>query len=351
MKIDRLIIKNEGMRYDTTKEKSAENLRQALALMNKHTAALHPITFAVWYEYVSGCNQSLNKDLEELIRDGSKLSEEATRNLYDRHIAELNETTAKRIQEELQKIVEQVKKSADLTGQNASKYGQGLEILGRELAQSEPNSALTKYVDVAIQETTEIKGALQTFGETLSVTRSELDQLRDELARVKAEVLIDGLTSLTNRRGFDKYIDELALSSSVTGIPFGMILIDIDHFKKLNDNYGHVFGDRVLRALGQIMKSSVKGRDIVARYGGEEFAVLLPETNLAGAQSLAEQLRSHIERARIRKMSTEETIDAITISAGVAEYRTREDISDFIQRTDKALYTAKAAGRNQVISA
>jgi diguanylate cyclase len=337
------------MKYDTTKEKCAENLRLALAQMNKHLAGLHPITFSVWYEYVSGGNQSLNRDLDVLIKDGSKLTDEATRTLYDKHVAEMNEVTAQRIQAELHKILNQVSKSAEVTGQSASKYENGLGNLQVELAGTQSNAALSKYVDVAIKETNEIKGALNEFGESLTVTRTELDQLRDELAKVKAEVLIDGLTNLTNRRGFDKQIDELMRTSEETGAIFSLVIIDIDHFKKLNDNYGHVFGDRVLRALGQIMKNGVKGRDMVARYGGEEFAVLLPETGLMGAQILADQIRSHIERARIRKMSTEETIDAITISAGVAEYKIGEDVSEFVQRADKALYAAKGAGRNQVM--
>jgi diguanylate cyclase len=125
-------------------------------------------------------------------------------------------------------------------------------------------------------------------------------------------------------------------------------MIDIDHFKVLNDSFGHVFGDRVIRSVGELLKATVKGQDVVARYGGEEFALLLPETPLPGAQVVAERLRDAVARSRIRRLNSEETIGSITISAGVASYRPGESVATFIDRADAALYNSKTQGRNRV---
>ena len=127
-----------------------------------------------------------------------------------------------------------------------------------------------------------------------------------------------------------------------------MVLIDLDHFKQINDRYGHVFGDTVLKAVAQAIRSCVKGRDLVARYGGEEFVVLLPGTDVAGACALAEQVRTTISGARIRRGSTNEMVGAITVSLGVATRRPAEGMQSLVERADQALYRSKTGGRNQV---
>jgi diguanylate cyclase len=124
-------------------------------------------------------------------------------------------------------------------------------------------------------------------------------------------------------------------------------MCDIDHFKKINDNYGHLFGDKVIRAVAQVLTDNVKGRDTAARYGGEEFIVLLPNTPLEGARALAEKIRSTIEGGRIKKGGGEETAK-VTISLGVSRYAPGESSASFIERADKALYVSKQSGRNQV---
>lgn len=109
-----------------------------------------------------------------------------------------------------------------------------------------------------------------------------------------------------------------------------------------------MFGDRVIRTIGELLKATVKGQDVVARYGGEEFALLLPETPLAGAKVVAERLREAVAQSRIRRLNSEETVGCITISAGLANYYSGEAVATFIDRADAALYASKAQGRNRV---
>jgi diguanylate cyclase len=125
-------------------------------------------------------------------------------------------------------------------------------------------------------------------------------------------------------------------------------MADIDHFKRVNDSYGHLIGDKVLHAVGRALQANVKGKDTASRFGGEEFAVLLPQTPLEGAARLAETLRATIASGRVKSVGSGETVGNITISIGVACYRAGEPAAEFIARADRALYAAKTRGRNRV---
>ncbi len=127
-----------------------------------------------------------------------------------------------------------------------------------------------------------------------------------------------------------------------------LFICDIDHFKKFNDNYGHQVGDQVLRLVGGILRSTLKGQDIPCRYGGEEFAMILPHTRLKDAAKVADAIRLAVERKRIVRKSTGEAISRVTMSFGVAEFTLGEPGSDLIERADRALYKAKGTGRNRV---
>jgi diguanylate cyclase len=122
--------------------------------------------------------------------------------------------------------------------------------------------------------------------------------------RVREEAQIDGLTGLLNRRAFDDRINALLSDVRDSGVGPCLVMMDIDHFKMLNDSYGHVFGDRVIRTIGELLKATVKGQDVVARYGGEEFALLLPETPVTGATVVAERLREAVARSRILRAAS-----------------------------------------------
>ena len=151
----------------------------------------------------------------------------------------------------------------------------------------------------------------------------------------------DALTSVFNRGRLSDFLDHELARCGREAIPFSLILLDIDNFKRINDTYGHRSGDEVLRGLTRRLEANLRQSDLLGRWGGEEFLILLPNTDQAGAQTTAEKLRAVIETADLG------VPDQITISLGVATYGRGDDASTLVDRADQAVYRAKAAGRNR----
>lgn len=169
----------------------------------------------------------------------------------------------------------------------------------------------------------------------------EMRRLVSELEMISTT---DGLTGLRNRRAFDEKLLDEHQRNARTQHPFSLLLIDVDHFKSYNDNFGHQAGDDALGEVARIMQYTVRNYDMAARYGGEEFAVILPNTEKKGAMELAERLRRAIERAEWQNRK-------ITVSIGVATIGFDQSIPLLIEKADRALYTAKERGRNRVVDA
>ena len=168
------------------------------------------------------------------------------------------------------------------------------------------------------------------------------------LEKLQKLAITDGLTRLYNSRHFYNQLELEADRSNRYSHPLAMLLLDIDLFKIYNDTYGHLEGDKVLQRIGRIIKSCLRKMDTAYRYGGEEFTILLPETNAEEAISAAERVRSGIE---VEKFSIESEHEVtVTISIGVTEYCKNEDLSEFVQRADRAMYLSKRNGRNRVSS-
>lgn len=198
-----------------------------------------------------------------------------------------------------------------------------------------------KWVVVSAQtllENNEVKGI---FWQVEDITREE-NALR-ELQRVSS---LDPLTGTLNRRAFMQLWRRERGRALRNKTPLSLIIIDLDHFKQINDRYGHHFGDEVLRHTAKIMQHHTRDTDMLARFGGEEFVLLLPDTDLQAALEVAEKLRTILEQYTI-KPDTQQSI-TITFSAGLAQWQPEESFDGLYKKADTALYRAKQAGRNRV---
>jgi diguanylate cyclase (GGDEF)-like protein len=166
--------------------------------------------------------------------------------------------------------------------------------------------------------------------------------LMEESRRMAA---IDALTGIANRRAFVQQGEVEVNRSRRYQLPLSVLLMDVDHFKQINDKFGHAVGDRVLAAMGAILKANLRMPDIPARWGGEEFVVALPSTSLSGAETVAERLRAAVEESNIQHDGAKVPT---TISIGVAELSAEDTLEAVVERADHAMYEAKSSGRNRV---
>jgi two-component system cell cycle response regulator len=176
------------------------------------------------------------------------------------------------------------------------------------------------------------------------------DFLRNNLDQSLEAAVTDQLTGLHNRRYMTGQLQALVARSAKGGEPVATLLVDIDHFKKINDSFGHDIGDEVLREFAVRLASNVRAIDLPCRHGGEEFVVVMPDTGLDAAKRVAERIRLHVAGAPFRVSGGSEQL-TVTISIGVAVTNGGEDTpATLLKRADEALYEAKASGRNKVIA-
>lgn len=166
------------------------------------------------------------------------------------------------------------------------------------------------------------------------------------MEKLQRLAITDGLTKLHNSRSFYSQLEVEVDRFNRYKHPLSLLLLDIDHFKQYNDNFGHLEGDKVLVKISQMIKSCLRKLDTAYRYGGEEFTVILPETSCEEAELVAERIRTTIQSEKFKPRNAKEL--SITISIGTTQYDAQEQLSTFIQRADKAMYLSKQNGRNQV---
>lgn len=309
-----------------------------------------PRNYEIWYVYATGYNAPLNKIINETLARNGKLTEADLEQIYDTYLSHIKTTdridkVGARVIGEIDDVVDVLSEALGMT----SSYDASLSGAAKELSLAKKADQLQSIIASLLRSTSDMRESNKTLEDRLILAKSEISNLQQSLEAIRAESLTDPLTGLGNRKYFDRMIGMAVQSALASGEPLSLLLFDIDHFKSFNDSYGHLTGDQVLRLVGLSLKQTIKGQDITARYGGEEFAVVLPNTALRQALTVADHIRRAVMAKELKKKSTGEILGRVTISVGVSMLKQGDDTETLIDRADACLYAAKRNGRNRVI--
>jgi diguanylate cyclase len=326
---------------------ASQNLKLTIKLLAKHNIPVSPTYYQVGYDIVSERNNELKEALDRLLESqDQQISEQNFLTLFQQFLAP-DDKAVKAQRQQLQQMIDTLQSGFSHSKGEMSEYLESLNSFSDVLSEVSEPDEIGIEVQKVRQNTQKMEQSQRQLGSNMAEMLEEIDSLRLELDRAREESLTDALTNLANRKAFDQRLNKL-IDDSEDNPAFSVIIADIDFFKKFNDTYGHLVGDKVLKYVGTILKSGVKGKDLAARFGGEEFTLLLPNTDINGAKALAEQLRVAIANQNLIDKSVNEDYGKVTVSLGVGQYRPGETNRDLLERADKALYVAKKNGRNRV---
>ncbi len=329
---------------------STKRLKKIVPLMMKHRVATTPMNYALWYSYVGNDNPELTSELDELLLSYPILPPIQAQTLYRSFVADEIEAGTWRMRESVEAMLIELGQSIEDTHIDTDKFQSTIDKTFSSLHRVEDEGWSIEEVMGLIREldggSKAIRNATQFFSSSLGKAKDEIEILKEELEKSQKLAFYDSLTGLLNRHSFDTELSAL-LKSNNKGLC--LILGDIDHFKKFNDEYGHLLGDQVLKAVGRRLLDATRDGSNAFRFGGEEFAILVPKSGLRQARQYAETLRKLIDKLSLRDKRTSTLIDHITASFGVSEFVEGDTMTSFIARADDFLYKAKEQGRNRVM--
>lgn len=336
-------------RYDPCPEYNAELLRQSIPLMMKYRVSAHPINYAVWYEYSAGTNAKLKTAVDSLIENKQPFSENISFDLFKSYVCNVSVESYEKINEDLLALIENINSAVQDSSTRVGHVGANVQAGSLKLEQVNDLSDVKEVLSDIVAETRQLLDISNSLKTKLNEANHELASMRDELTKVRELASTDPLTGLLNRRVFDQTLNELVTQTQ--GSENCLLLLDLDHFKKINDHFGHLIGDKVLRYTAKLLRKYTLSHHYVARYGGEELAVIMPDTVLDKALAIAEKIRQTLANSQLKQKGGDLAIGKVTLSIGGALLKPNDSVESLIARADAALYSAKENGRNRVVFA
>lgn len=328
---------------------SSEFLRQTIPMLTKHGLMPTPINYGVIYSYISGQSQALKETIDNAIENKQSFTAQFMTELHEKHIGGgLILSKQEEVQNGLEKIISNTSEEIQHVNNDTHDFDSSLAKHAEKLSGVTDPDATAMILQQILQDTRAMAKSSQEAQARMEESNVQIERMREELQSVKETAEKDALTGLKNRGAFDKYIHDIVHEQDGDE-PQHIVMLDIDHFKRINDNFGHLVGDRVIRYVSALMKQIFGQEQHVARYGGEEFAVVLRNKSLEECFDLADKVRIAMGNSKLQRKDSGETIGKVTLSAGISVLQTDDTVDSFIDRADKALYFAKENGRNKVV--
>jgi diguanylate cyclase len=309
-----------------------------------------PLNFELWLHYMGDPDAPLGREIKRLLAEKVVINDEtaellAAEFLPRSRLSEDIRDAGAVLDRELANVAGAIAKAH----KTQADYGETLVAASQTMEAAEDGAPLKTLVGGLTIATKRVRRETAILEKRLESSNKEVARLREHLEQVRRDAMTDALTNLANRKAFDERLDRVCDGDDHA--PLTLAILDIDHFKRFNDTWGHQTGDQVLRYVSTILSRVCSGNRFVARFGGEEFAIIFPGES-AGAVTMAlETILEEVSSRSLRRRSTNDDLGAVTLSAGFAEHLSGETASSLLERADAALYASKHAGRNRVTSA
>ncbi|CAL1691891.1 Diguanylate cyclase VdcA [Brevundimonas subvibrioides] len=323
--------------------------RRAVDEMERAGVWPTPLNFELWIHWLGDPDGALGQEMTRLLGDGTAFTDGTAEMLAAEYLPrgrlseEIRDAGAV-LNRELSTVSEAIAKAQ----KSQAAYGQTLAGASAHLESTAEPSALLGVVSTLSRATTQVQAENATLEKRLETSTKEVARLREHLEQVRRDAMTDALTNLANRKAFDEELLRACDEAEKKRQPMSLAVLDIDHFKRFNDTWGHQTGDQVLRYVASVIGRISKAPRVAARYGGEEFAIIFPSESAALVEAALNQIREEIGSRALRRRSTNDELGAVTISGGLAQRRPGETGSSLLDRADEALYASKRAGRNKI---
>jgi len=337
------------MHYDDYAQ-AIKYLKLALPEMNRHGVPVTPSNYSVWYEYAIGKHADLIDAISNLKNQGDLFSQSVNDHLYETFIENGNESSLSRLNSGVKSIIHDLINKIQIENSELDHYTFSLKQLSKEVEDIRDLDGVESLIARLINETHTRAEETESFKCQVDVMAEEVRNLDHKLKRISLDANTDELTGIMNRRAFNEKVNETQKTCTDPSKIFSLVMIDIDHFKRLNDSFGHLTGDKVLKFIASLIQKNIRGGDYVARFGGEEFVIILPNTVQENALCVADNIRAYLSRQKLYDKKANLQLGVLTLSMGVATYVPSSDtLETMLDRADRCLYHAKSNGRNQTV--
>lgn len=332
-------------------QKAQTQADKSLALANKYLTPPIPKVYEVLFTYVGSNNLLVNKHIDKIVNTRGTLDLYDFDEIYNNYFCKneknrrQNDKTSEQLSSELGTLISLVNAHSS----SNKEYGQSLNNASKILKGHATPKVLADTVNILMKDNHRMQSETQKLTELLEDSKSQMQEINNVLDKARRDALTDPVTKLGNRRWLEAKLDIILSDAQKTGDVFCLAFIDIDHFKQVNDKFGHAAGDQVLRFIASLLVNSINEKHLCSRYGGEEFIIIFKDTGILETKKYVEGIRNQLQTSELIFNVSKKSLGTITASFGIVKNTKNDNVHSIIRRADEQMYKAKEAGRNCVI--
>jgi len=336
--------------FSESLEQAHEFHNGALEFLEEYKVPPIPTNYAIAYEYTSKRSSALNDEIEVHLSRTGHIDGYILADLFERFFLQNQAEEIDGYIANLHEIFINALEGVSGASEGVNDFSKVLETQRGKLEGNPGIEGVQSIVSTLMDATEQAHTSNKQLRSHLEETEKETSHMRNELEKMRKEAATDGLTGLFNRKELNSRLDDLLEKDPGLDKPLSILMLDIDHFKRINDNFGHQIGDEVIRKVAKTLQKYSIGNSFAARYGGEEFTLVMPEIDISRAVEIGTSINEAVSKLVLVRRTTKERLPPVSISVGAASFKHGEDQDDLLGRADQALYHAKNNGRNQVVS-